>query len=336
MWFLDTWFNEDDFPHRFPRGPFEGFWWAFVSMTTVGFGDRVPKSFVARGFAILWIFLGITVFSMYTAVLTSALNIEPTTFENANFINKDVGVLSFTAAGESVVLEEHGNHVKFHNVDDMAKALAKDTIRAIALDDNIARYYMHHLIKTIPNLKNHHRVGGLENSYGIVSYDNDIARFMRSFFETNEDQRHAILSRVLYERWPDMKHEEGGTDGGSFFNADSPVFTSGIVGLIVISLISILIGFTCKFVFYKQNNLLTKYTNCMEGEIDCFCNKVGPQKTEDNATVISNCIDELEEFSNRWKTNLNLLSGDTTPITKFEEGKSITSVFYKKCHDGIY
>lgn len=36
LWLLDTWFNEKEFPRTFFRGSWEGFWWAFVSMTTVG------------------------------------------------------------------------------------------------------------------------------------------------------------------------------------------------------------------------------------------------------------------------------------------------------------
>lgn len=28
--------NSREFPDSFPRGPCEGFWWAFISMTTVG------------------------------------------------------------------------------------------------------------------------------------------------------------------------------------------------------------------------------------------------------------------------------------------------------------
>ena len=37
------------------------------------YGDRAPKSYIARIFAVIWIFLGVTIFSMYSAALTSAL-----------------------------------------------------------------------------------------------------------------------------------------------------------------------------------------------------------------------------------------------------------------------
>jgi len=32
----DTWYNPDEFPRSFIKGSAEGFWWAFVTMTTVG------------------------------------------------------------------------------------------------------------------------------------------------------------------------------------------------------------------------------------------------------------------------------------------------------------
>ena len=36
VWILDTWHNQDEFPRPFLIGVFEGFWWSFISMTTVG------------------------------------------------------------------------------------------------------------------------------------------------------------------------------------------------------------------------------------------------------------------------------------------------------------
>ena len=38
------------------------------------YGDKSPKSYIARIFAVLWILLGITIFSMVTASLTNILH----------------------------------------------------------------------------------------------------------------------------------------------------------------------------------------------------------------------------------------------------------------------
>lgn len=47
--------------------PLDGIWWAWVTVTTVGYGDIVPVTTIGRIFAGFLILLGIALFSMLTA-----------------------------------------------------------------------------------------------------------------------------------------------------------------------------------------------------------------------------------------------------------------------------
>lgn len=47
--------------------PWDGIWWAWVTITTVGYGDIVPVSSVGKVFACLLIAMGVGLFSMLTA-----------------------------------------------------------------------------------------------------------------------------------------------------------------------------------------------------------------------------------------------------------------------------
>lgn len=73
VWALDTYWNPEEFPRSFFKGTWEGFWWAFVSMTTVGYGDRAPRSVLARTFAFIWVLIGLVIISIFTATVTTSL-----------------------------------------------------------------------------------------------------------------------------------------------------------------------------------------------------------------------------------------------------------------------
>ena len=53
------------------NGPLEGIWWAWVTITTVGYGDVVPQSHAGRAFASIIIFLGLGLFAALTASFTT-------------------------------------------------------------------------------------------------------------------------------------------------------------------------------------------------------------------------------------------------------------------------
>ncbi|MBU9711140.1 potassium channel family protein [Evansella tamaricis] len=58
-------------PYAFPT-IFDGFWWAVVSISTVGYGDYVPESVIGRILGIILIISGIAIFSFFITNLASS------------------------------------------------------------------------------------------------------------------------------------------------------------------------------------------------------------------------------------------------------------------------
>ena len=53
--------------------PYTGVWWAFISMTTVGYGDKAPRTIAGRIFSIIWILGGIVVFCIIAGSITTII-----------------------------------------------------------------------------------------------------------------------------------------------------------------------------------------------------------------------------------------------------------------------
>ena len=75
IWLLERKRNPNQFEGGMARGVFSGFWWAVVTMTTVGYGDKAPVTVGGRILAIAWMFIGIVLISTFIAALSSALTV---------------------------------------------------------------------------------------------------------------------------------------------------------------------------------------------------------------------------------------------------------------------
>ncbi len=75
IYFLERKQNEDNFggERSVARGIGAGFWWAGVTMTTIGYGDKAPVTFFGRAVALLWMLIAMAVTAVLTASIVSAV-----------------------------------------------------------------------------------------------------------------------------------------------------------------------------------------------------------------------------------------------------------------------
>ena len=73
IWFIERGKN-NKIDESFYKGVGTTLWWTLVSMTTVGYGDVVPKSIISRALAIIWIFTGVLIACVMTATMTDEVS----------------------------------------------------------------------------------------------------------------------------------------------------------------------------------------------------------------------------------------------------------------------
>ena len=73
IWILERKENDDDFREDKVKGIWDGFWWAGVTMSTIGYGDLVPKTVGGRIVALVWMILSMGVTATLTAAVVSVV-----------------------------------------------------------------------------------------------------------------------------------------------------------------------------------------------------------------------------------------------------------------------
>jgi polar amino acid transport system substrate-binding protein len=75
IWLLERKKNPQ-FPQSYLRGVWEGIWWSAVTVTTVGYGDRIIRGVFGRVLGIFWMFAGIFLIGGFTAYVASELTVS--------------------------------------------------------------------------------------------------------------------------------------------------------------------------------------------------------------------------------------------------------------------
>ena len=75
VWLFERKKNKEEFGSGF-KGVLQGFWWSAVTMTTVGYGDKSPRTFGGRFIGFIWMFMAIIMISTLTAGIASSLTVH--------------------------------------------------------------------------------------------------------------------------------------------------------------------------------------------------------------------------------------------------------------------
>jgi ABC-type amino acid transport substrate-binding protein len=78
----------------------DGFWWAVVTLTTTGYGDKAPLTFAGRSLAILWMLVGLAVSTALTAAIVAAAAVvsERTVTIPTDVVGRRIAVVSGSSA----------------------------------------------------------------------------------------------------------------------------------------------------------------------------------------------------------------------------------------------
>lgn len=142
VWAFERHRNAEEFGGGVLRGLGSGFWWAAVTMTTVGYGDKSPRTMAGRLVGLVWMFAAIIIISSFTAAIATSLTVDKlsTGIQGVHDLaHARVATVSGSAAAEA--LDDRGIGFRsMHSLDAALAALANGRVDAVVYDAPLLKY----------------------------------------------------------------------------------------------------------------------------------------------------------------------------------------------------
>jgi polar amino acid transport system substrate-binding protein len=144
VWAFERRQNSEMFGEGPMKGIGHGIWWSLVTMTTVGYGDKAPKTMGGRITALIWMLFSIVFISSFTASITTSLTIRELRGKVRGFddlYKARVGSISQSHASD--FLSNHGIAVMpFTSIQEGLQAVASRNIDALVLNEGVLKYHV--------------------------------------------------------------------------------------------------------------------------------------------------------------------------------------------------
>ncbi len=142
VWWLERHHNPD-FAVPYRRGIWDSFYWSVVTMSTVGYGDKVARRTSGRVLALIWIALGTLVFASFTAAIASSLAVNELRSDisgPSDLRGRRVATATHSAA-ETYLPSIGVGPVLVDNINDAYPLLADGEVDAIVFDAPVLDFY---------------------------------------------------------------------------------------------------------------------------------------------------------------------------------------------------
>ena len=135
--------DEKAFQQKYFPGIFEGMYWAVVTASTVGYGDKVPRRWAGRILTAVLIIVALPIFGFFIAELSSDLTLRSMKSRihgPEDLWGHRVGVVRGTTSSEFMSARPT-NLSNFEKIDDAYQALLNSEIDAVVYDAPNLRYF---------------------------------------------------------------------------------------------------------------------------------------------------------------------------------------------------
>jgi ABC-type amino acid transport substrate-binding protein len=141
VWYLERRRNPEEF-----AGMGSGFWWSAVTMTTVGYGDKAPRSFWGRAVAVIWMFAALMLVASFTANITSILTLSQLESQIRSTDDlRRVRIATVASSTSSAYLtRENVSYEESPDAEACLRAVADRSVDVAVYDRPILRYLVKH------------------------------------------------------------------------------------------------------------------------------------------------------------------------------------------------